>query len=102
MTSDEAIMARVQASAQKGETTELDSVPKHLWDTVCDSNREIQDNRWRSLGWHISSVKCDKGCCVFTRMSPPSVAPENVQASKCMRGVKREVLASYRDSNPRS
>ena len=102
MTSDEAIMARVQASAQKGESTELDSVPKHLWSAVCDSNRELQYDRYRNSGWHVSSVECDNGCCTFTRLTPPSVANENAQACKCTRGVEHEILASYRDSNPRS
>lgn len=102
MTSDEAIMARVHASAQKGETTELDSVPKHLWSAVCDSNRETSLDRWRKSGWHVSSVECDKGCCEFTRLTPPSVAVENAQQCKCMRGVEHKVLASFNASNPRS
>ena len=93
-THDQQILARVRAQAAFSVTTELDTVPQHLWDEVCESNRQVQLARWRDRGWTVTSTSCDKGCCTYDHFAPPGMA-SHADSVKCARGVEHEVLSSF-------
>lgn len=93
---DEQIITRAAKLARAGAAVDLDTIPERLWPQVLDATRDAQHAWWRAQGWDVRSVACDRGCCSSHLYTPPSRQPVTDEApSRCMRGVKHKILATY-------
>lgn len=93
---DEQIITQAAELARAGAVVDLDTIPERLWPRVLDATRDVQHDAWRARGWDVRRVACSNGCCESIMFTPPSRQPVIEETrSRCMRGVKHKILATY-------